>query len=443
MAIPGDWLPGVLKSWRGRAVIVATVIGVALASAMPATAAGTAAQVAAPRVVATILLGNGPSVPMVNPRNGTAYVLKNDTVLVISGRANKVTATIPIREGKGLVADGVSVSAVTGDVYVFSGHPANALAGGTVAVISGRTDKIITTIPLGYYLGHFAISPVTGDLYFATSKTSFPAGNGSWAGDTVLVISGRTNKITATIPVPGAWGMAASPQTGEVYVISGYNLSVISGRTDKITATIQIDPPQPNPTDGWDPVVVAVSPVTGKVYVVSQGFRDGIAETVLDGRTNKIIATIPPTCVNCFSSSDAQIVFSPRTGAAYIADQISDTPATSNFIQVISGQTNRVSTIRLPPDGGSVFAIDPRTGDLYVPALASRTSGSNTYEAVVGVLVIDGQAGNTIATIQLPHAVGGALLTVSTATGELYLVAPANPNAGSPNTPYSLSVISG
>jgi DNA-binding beta-propeller fold protein YncE len=48
----------------------------------------------------------------------------------------------------------------------------------------------------------------------------------------VSVISGQTNKVTATVPVGnGPIGVAVSPQTGDVYVPNGNNntVSVISG----------------------------------------------------------------------------------------------------------------------------------------------------------------------------------------------------------------------
>ena len=81
--------------------------------------------------------------------------------------------------------------------------------------------------------------------------------------DTVSVISGRTNTVTATIPVgSGPFGVAANPKTGTIYVTNFDNtVSVINGRTNTVTATIPV---------GNAPVGVAADPKTHTIYVTNE-----------------------------------------------------------------------------------------------------------------------------------------------------------------------------
>ena len=78
------------------------------------------------------------------------------------------------------------------------------------------------------------------------------------------VISGRTNTVTATIPVgSGPFGVAADPKTGTIYVTNAFDntVSVISGRTNTVTATIPV---------GSAPVGVAADPKTHTIYVTNE-----------------------------------------------------------------------------------------------------------------------------------------------------------------------------
>ena len=86
------------------------------------------------------------------------------------------------------------------------------------------------------------------------------------------MISGRTNTVTAAIPVGnGPVGVAVNPPTGAVYVtnIKNGTVSVISSRTNTVTATIPV---------GNGPVGVAVNPPTGVVYVTNIG--DGTVSVI-------------------------------------------------------------------------------------------------------------------------------------------------------------------
>jgi YVTN family beta-propeller protein len=80
-------------------------------------------------VSTTIPVGSGPYGVAVNPLASTVYVANagSDTVSVIGGRTNTVTATIPV----GNEPDAVAVNPLANRAYVAN------IVDGTVSVISG------------------------------------------------------------------------------------------------------------------------------------------------------------------------------------------------------------------------------------------------------------------------------------------------------------------
>ena len=98
------------------------------------------AAAAAPMVIATIPVGSESDAVAANPLTGYVYVASQlaNTVSVISGQTNTVTATVPVRNPQGTAVD-----PPTGDVYVTNFND------GTVSVISGRTGTVTATIPVG------------------------------------------------------------------------------------------------------------------------------------------------------------------------------------------------------------------------------------------------------------------------------------------------------
>jgi YVTN family beta-propeller protein len=108
-----------------------------------------AATPAAPRldaavsypVIATIAV-SGPTGAAVNSLNNRVYVtnFEDNTVTVINGGANKVTATIPVGHHPAAIA----VNPVTNTVYA-----ANFIPDRTVSVIDGQTKEVTATIPVG------------------------------------------------------------------------------------------------------------------------------------------------------------------------------------------------------------------------------------------------------------------------------------------------------
>jgi DNA-binding beta-propeller fold protein YncE len=221
-------------------------------------------------------------------------------------------------------------------------------------------------------------------------------------------------------------------------------VTVLNGRTNKVAAVITVDQPASTAEDGTYPENIAVSPVTGEVYVFSVGYKQPTTLTVLDGRTNKIITTVP----GVGGLGSAQLAVSPRTGTVYVSENV------TNTMDVINGQTNKViHTIQFsnyPVDPGFTdFAISQRTGDVYVPDTAIRKTGQQSNTVVLGVSVISPQTGKITSTVRLPKAVGYAdqpgindQIAVSPVTGDVYTLNPVNVSTLNPKPQYEVSVIS-
>ena len=91
-----------------------------------------------------------------------------------------------------------------------------------------------------------------------------------------------TFAVTATIGVGSdPFGVAVNPTTNVVYVTngSGNSVSVINGATNTVTATIDVG----------DPGAVAVNPTTNVVYVAN--FSDN-SISVIYGATNTVTTSI-------------------------------------------------------------------------------------------------------------------------------------------------------
>ena len=281
---------------------------------------------------------------------GPGYVkwtlcLLNNSLL--SGNAGNCPAN-------GIGPSGAAFDSANGDVYVTNDGSNN------VSVVSGSTNKVVATTPVGNSPGGAAFDPVNGDIYVAD------VGSGA-----VSVVSESTNKVVATIsvgssPVETAFDSA----NGDVYVTNdgSNNVSVVSGLTNKVVATISV---------GRSPQGVVFDSTNGDIYVTNWGSD---AVSVVSGSTNTVIATIPFP----LGSHPYGAAFDSANGDAYVSN--------SNNVSVVSGSTNTVvATIPLPSKSGPTdMAFDAANGNIYVANEVSNTVGvvsgaTNTVVATIPV----------------------------------------------------------
>jgi len=373
------WLSGIRTSWRGRAAVAAAVGAVALAAAVPAAMAGTpaaGAAAAAPRVIATTDVGADTTALAVNPRTGTIYVLNTynnfeERVAVISPKTNKITATISFR-GTSTSPMDLGVSPVNGDFYL-----TNAQANGRTSVVVINGDKVRATVGVPRYGSVLTVSPLTGDVYV-----------GDYAN--VVVISGRTSKVVATVTASNNTLLpaAVSPITGRVYVADGGcthesvctgTVTVLSGQTNKIIGSDTFDSV---------PGQISVGPKTGDVYVstgdVSVTGANSEAIAVISGQANKIIDSIAfPACVPAALSQAGRFAISPRTGNLYVPID-SGNGCRTYSAQVVSGQTNHIINALRLATPGEQMAVSPATGDIYL--LRPENAENDTFPSLLEVI---------------------------------------------------------
>ena len=221
-------------------------------------------------VVATIPVGSDPQSIAINHRTNMIYIenWNSNTISVIDGNTNKVVATLNVCN---LWSSDLVVDESANTIYVTCTGPE-----GKLDVISGTTNQLVGTIPVGRDPDSIAFNPKTNMLYTAN--------NGDY---TVSVVSTKSNKLVDTIHV-GTFPeyLAVNPDTSMIYVVcfdnSYYNkLYVISGATNQVVTKIDVG----NTSD-----YVAVDSSDNIIYVANR-----VSETlsVISGNTNTAIDTIP------------------------------------------------------------------------------------------------------------------------------------------------------
>ena len=102
------------------------------------------------------------------------------------------------------------------------------------------------------------------------------------SGYTVSVVNTANHSVVASIPVPGASGLAVTPDGSVLYVCAQASNAVyaISTANNSIVATIGV---------GSTPVQLAISPNGASVFVVNQGSNQ---VSVIDTASNSVVSTL-------------------------------------------------------------------------------------------------------------------------------------------------------
>ena len=225
------------------------------------------------KIIAKIALGSGlnPTTIAVNPATNKVYAVTpfNATVSVIDGNANTHLTDISLGTDFPVA---IGVNRKTNRIYV-------ANEGGfetRVSVIDGATDTLLENVsgfvnPLGV-----AVNPSTNMVYVTNSDGS------------VGVMDGATDTVITTIPSSfsfpaGAIGSAVNSQTNLIYVGGLFaQYEVIDGSTNTVVSTVNL--PSSVTTAG-----LAVDPHLNRLYVVDQ---NTYVLYVLDTATNQVITTV-------------------------------------------------------------------------------------------------------------------------------------------------------
>jgi YVTN family beta-propeller protein len=279
---------------------------------------------------------------------------------------------------------GVAVNSYTGRVYVANVHS------GTISVL--HAGSVIDTLPVDTLPYVVAINHKTNRIY--ATGCNFLTG----AGSMVVVIDGRTNKVVTDIPLNqacglGTQGIAVNPFTNRIYV-SDYDDSqevVINGATNQITARIDLL--------GGLPLGVAVDLLTNQEWVALDGPSGQV--DILDGATNSILSTV--TVGDVFINN---VAINPSTRRVYIASDstpsglyVLSTQTRQVITKVPTGQfANDVSLDSLSNlifvtdgQGNQVFMVDGGTNQVVgtVPLSGLSPAGIAANPVTRAVYVTD------------------------------------------------------
>jgi YVTN family beta-propeller protein len=176
-----------------------------------------------------------------SPSGTTAYVTTSAGLIAYNTATRRVSALIP---GLG-DPQGVTV-APNGTVYVTNTE------GNVVDVISGKINRVTATIPVGQLPWQMALSPDASTLYVADSDS-----------DAVSVVSTATDKVTGTISVPGdPAAVAVTPDGSRLWVggITSGNVSVIDTSDNTIVGSFAVGYGEyPNSGDGDEPMGIVMT----------------------------------------------------------------------------------------------------------------------------------------------------------------------------------------
>jgi YVTN family beta-propeller protein len=281
---------------------------------------------------------------------------------------------------------------------------------GSPAGASG--PHVVATIAVGSSPEGVAVDRLTGRVYVVNN-----------AGGSVSVINGSTNKVLATISgFHGPTAVGVDPRTGRVYAngygSNGRETAVISERTDKVIANIGAccGPIAVNPrtdtiyeatavingqtnkvvatiTDPFTITGEAVDPQTNRIFV-SEGDQDSVA--MISGYTNKVLVR---TQLGDFETTDVAV--DPRADLTYV-------PILNQLVYVISGKTGKGVGIMGAGTGANGVAVNPRADLIYV---------ANPYDNTV--TVDNGQNEQTTATVPVGNF--PFKVAANPATGNVYV----------------------
>jgi YVTN family beta-propeller protein len=221
------------------------------------------------QVVATIPVGARPFGVAANPVTNKVYVASwhTNSLWVIDGARDAVIKRIPMREPGPW---GVAVNTITNRVYVGSVGGGQNL-GGSVSVIDGATDSLITVIDAGRKTNPATptVNETTNKIYVGDQclggvrKNTRECGADIAAGLPVFVtvIDGASNTVVDDVSVGSLpFGPAADSERNIVYVpiLFESRVSLIDGATDSVIGTEPV---------GACPAGAGVNTSTNRVYV--------------------------------------------------------------------------------------------------------------------------------------------------------------------------------
>jgi len=313
-------------------------------------------------LITNVFTGTSPIAVAVNPATNIIYVVNQDdnTVAVIDGSTNEVTATITV----GSYPVAVAANPATNRIYVAN------YGDDTVTLIDASHNNATHTIQVGSGPEQIAIDTVRNKIYVT-----------NYDDNSVSVIDGATNLTSTATVRNGPERLAVNMVTNRIFVCN-YDedtVSVING-TNLQASTVLV---------GHNPNNIVLNPVTNKIYVTNYG-DDTLS--VIDGSTNHVVATLP------LSSTPEVLAINPVTALVYAGND-------DDTLTVVNGSNQVLGSIPLG-DTPYAVAVNPVTDKIY---LATGYSGLTT---------VDGNSNTVMGTMTLGNNVWA--LDMNLGTNRLY-----------------------
>lgn len=291
-----------------------------------------------------------------NSINNKIYVanLRDGTVSVVDGATNEIISTIPVGDDPIYLACNLE----NNKIYVVNyGYPGIS----SVSIIDSNADTLITTINLTQLQRSALWVPNFNKVYIAGGG---PAGK-------VTVLDGNTNMILKVIDGIGfsPVGIAYNSVNQKIYVTNyqSNTVSVIDVTLDSLITKINV---------GEGPINIIHNPLDNKIYTAN---FDGNSVTVISGENDSVEATIT------VGIRPYGLLYEPYANFIYVTDLWSDS------LFIIDGNSNNI--VGTLPSGGDLplkLTCNPFQNQIIVGNLF----GGN-------VRIFDIMNNNILATIQV------------------------------------------
>jgi YVTN family beta-propeller protein len=181
--------------------------------------------------------------------------------LSLSAAGQTVVATIPV----GANPDWVAVDRSTNLIYVVN------VGSNTVSVIDGATNAVVANDTVSNFPQAVTVDSTLNQIYVGAFGSS----------DQLSIIAGKSNRVRS-IPISKSGvvtGIAADTANNSVYMCNpSNNVVVLDGKTERVTTTINV------PNCGFG---LAANSKTNLIYAAT--FTPNV--TVIDGSTNQVVDT--------------------------------------------------------------------------------------------------------------------------------------------------------
>jgi len=296
---------------------------------------------------------------------GAVYVTEQNlsfpyygNVSVISDSTDKVVTTVAV----GWCTNGAAYDIGKGEVFVANAGSCAAHGVDNVDVINDTSNTVVATVTAGSSPYDVAYDSGKGEVFVANSGS----GNVSVICDGSASCGGppKLNTVVATVRVgSGPYGITYDAGKGEVFVANSGsdNVSVINDTSDAVAATVAV---------GSYPTDAAYDSGEGEVFVTNS-FSPGSVSVICDGsascggspKLNTVVATVPvgPT------SSPWGVAFDNETGELFIAN------AATSTVNVISDLTNSVVANVSVGSGPQDVVYDSGKAEVFVTNEGSYT----------------------------------------------------------------------